>query len=199
MSISSFEVRRQIMHMIVGTTIVLLYHFSLITKWHMFFILIGGFCISLLSKKYRIPIFAQGLDWFERKEARHVFPGKGVVFFFAGSLLAMELFDKDIATAAIIILALGDSISHIVGRQYGTIKNIFNWNSAKLMEGTFAGIMLGFFGALFFVHPVLAAAGSFTAMMAELVEMRFFGKILDDNFLIPLVAGTVMHVIRLLV
>jgi dolichol kinase len=199
MKVPTLEVRRQFVHIIVGVLIVALYHFSFITKWHMFYILIGGISISLASKKYRIPLFAQGLDWFERDDIRKIFPGKGVVFFFAGALLTMELFAKDIALAAIIILALGDSISHIVGRKIGTIKNIFNANSLKLMEGTFAGILCGFFGALLFVHPVLAAAGAFCAMIAELIEMRFFGRMLDDNLLIPLVAGTVMHVIRLLV
>jgi dolichol kinase len=199
MNISSLEVRRQSLHAIVGVTLALLYYFSIFGPWHIFITLIIGIIISIISKTKRIPFIGYCLDLFEREDERHNFPGKGVIFLFIGVLLSVELFAKDIAIATIMILALGDSISHVIGRQYGTIKNIFNGNSRKLMEGTFAGILLGFFGAWLFIHPVLAAAGSFSAMIAELVEMRFFGRVVDDNLLIPLVAGTVMHVIRLLV
>lgn len=108
----------------------------------------------------------------------------------------MQLFDKDIALAAIMILALGDSISHIVGERFGHIRNIFNGNSKKLFEGTLAGTAAGTLGALLFVPFPEALVGSFAAMIAEVIEIDLNSKPLDDNLIVPLVAGTVIMIMR---
>ena len=123
-------------------------------------------------------------------------PGKGAIYFFVGALLAIKLFPMDIALASIMILALGDSISHIVGKNYGKTQLWINKHNDKLFEGTVAGIILGFFGAYGFVGPVLAFFGAAFAMTAELVEMKLGEAIIDDNILIPLVSGTVMLLLR---
>ena len=49
--------------------------------------------------------------------------------------------------------------------------------------------------ACFFVSPLVAFAGAFVAMFIESVEVAMAGETIDDNLLIPLVAGTVMYFI----
>ena len=136
------------------------------------------------------------MNLFDREKDKKVLPGKGVIFFFVGVLISIELFSKDIALASIMILSLGDSLSHLIGRRYGKIKNVFKRNSEKVIEGTFAGVLAGFLGALIFVSPIEAFFASFVAMMAELIEMQLGEVIVDDNLLIPLIAGTTIVVMR---
>jgi len=115
-----------------------------------------------------------------------------MIFFFVGVLLAIQLFDQNIALAAIMVLALGDSVSHIIGAQFGKLRNIFNIKSKKLFEGTVAGTIAGFIGAASFVPIPEAFLGSFAAMIAEVIQIDLNETTLDDNMIVPLVAGTVM-------
>ena len=109
----------------------------------------------------------------------------------------MQLFTKDVALAAITILTLGDSISHIIGRSFGKTRNFINGANKKLLEGTGVGILVAFVGAALFVSPLEALLASVVAMGAELAEVKLAEKVIDDNLLIPLVAGTVIMLMRL--
>ena len=92
--------------------------------------------------------------------------------------------------------SLGDSISHIVGGKYGRLRNLFNGKSKKLYEGTIAGTLAGFLGALIFIPATEAFLASFTAMVAEVIKIDFNDHTLDDNLVVPLVAGTVIFLLR---
>ncbi len=190
------ELRRQLFHALLGIVLVLLLYYSVFTATHLFVILVIGIILAIISKKYRIPVIAQFLDIFERDNIKTDLPGKGAIYFFVGALLAIKLFPKDIALASIMILALGDSISHIVGKSFGKTQLWINKHNDKLFEGTIAGIILGFFGAYGFVGPVLAFSGAALAMTTELVEMKLGKTIIDNNILIPLVSGTTMLILR---
>lgn len=188
-----FEVRRQLFHALFGIAIVLLLSKGYINAFLIAIITAAGLLLSLLSKKAELPAIAWFLDRFERKEERKRFPGKGAVLFMFGTLAAVLLFPKDIALAAIMILALGDSFSHITGRFFGRTKQPF---SVKLVEGTVAGIIFGFLGAVLFVGTIEAIAAAAIAMTIEAIEIRFRKTVIDDNLLVPLVAGAVIMVIR---
>lgn len=108
----------------------------------------------------------------------------------------MSLFEKDIALASLMVLTFGDSISHLVGGQFGQIRNIFNGKSKKLLEGTIAGTIAGTLTALLFVPFPEAFIGSFAAMIAEVVQVDLNEREVDDNLIVPIVAGTVMFLIR---
>jgi phytol kinase len=190
------EIGRQILHATIGITTVILIYFKILSAFAIFLIIIAGIFASLILKRVKLPFFSFFLEKFEREEMKRKFPGKGMIFFFIGVLLVIQLFDKDIALAAIMILALGDSTSHIIGERFGQIKNIFNGKSRKLMEGTIAGTFTGFLGALIFVPLPEAFLGSFIAMIAEVVKIDFNEHTLDDNLVVPLVAGTVMVLLR---
>ena len=93
------------------------------------------------------------------------------------------------------VLALGDSVSHLVGQGFGKIRNIFNSNGTKLLEGTLFGTLAGFLGAFIFVPLPEAFLGSAGAMIAEVIKIDFNDHTLDDNIVVPLVAGTIMLLI----
>ncbi len=187
------------MHILVGLVIVILYYYDILSPLAVFLAIIVGVLASVLSKRVKLPVFSFFLKHFEREEVKKTFPGKGMIYYFVGALLVMKLFDKDIALAAIMVLALGDSVSHIVGERFGQIQNIFNWKGHKLLEGTLAGILAGFLGAMLFVSPAKALVGSFAAMVAEVVEIDLNKNTLDDNLIVPLAAGTAIFLLKMYV
>ena len=189
------ELFRQILHAIVGIVTVVLIYYNILSPFAILLLIIVGILASIISKRIKLPGFNFFLNTLEREEQKRKFPGKGLIFFFIGVLLSLQLFERDIAFAAIMVLALGDSVSHIFGEKFGRTKNIFNGDSKKLLEGTLAGTLAGFFGALIFVPIPEAFLGSLIAMIAEVVKIDFNENTLDDNLVVPLVAGTVMFLV----
>lgn len=190
------EFFRQIVHLLVGIITVVLFYYEFITPWTVFLIVLVGLLLSFIVKRVRVPVISFCLDLWERDEIKKTFPGKGMIFFFIGVLFVTKLFERDIALASIMILAFGDSLSHLIGEQFGKIRNIFNGKSDKLLEGTIAGILSGTIGALLFVPFPEAFLGSAAAMIAEVIKIDFNERTLDDNVIVPLIAGTVMYIIR---
>ena len=92
------------------------------------------------------------------------------------------------------ILTFGDSVSHLFGWHMGRKKHPLN--CLKSIEGNIAGAITGFIGAIFFISPLPALLASFGAMTAEAVELKMNNKIVDDNIIVPLVAGTIIFLIR---
>jgi dolichol kinase len=195
MEINKFEIRRQIFHICLGLAIVFLLQHNTINSLTLFVVLIIGIITSLLSKKYKIPIIYHFLKIFERKKTIKNFPGRGTISFFIGCLLVAQLFERNIALASMMVLTFGDSISHLVGWHIGRKKHPLN--CLKSIEGNVAGAIAGFIGAMFFVSPLYALLASFGAMTAEAVEIKMNERIVDDNITVPLVAGTVMHLLRI--
>ncbi len=191
--IKDLEFRRQILHIIVGLVTVFLILNNILTTRLIFFLILFGGVLSFLCMFLKIPVLSTLLDFFQRKNEKKIFPGRGIIFFFVGVLLVLKLFDRDIALASIMVLTFGDSISHLVGVYVGKIKHPLN--CFKCIEGTIVGIFAGFFGALFFVPLLQAFFGSFVAMIIEAVEFKMSESPVDDNLLIPLVAGTVIYLI----
>ena len=120
------EVGRQILHIIIGLILLGLYYFEIISPLFIFLGIIVGLLCSIISKRVSLPIFSFFLKHFEREEQKKSFPGRGMIFFFIGTLLCIQLFDKDIAMAALMVLTMGDSVSHLFGERFGQTKNIFN-------------------------------------------------------------------------
>lgn len=189
------ELRRQAFHICVGLALLFLTKYGILNPIRIFLILIFGIILSLLSKRYKIPVVYWFLEKFERKEELTKFPGRGVIYLFAGVLLSLKLFPPDIAYASIIILSLGDSISHLVGTRIGKVKHPLS--DVKLLEGTLVGTLFAFIGALFFVPLLEALLASIGAMTAEVVEFEMNKRVVDDNIIVPLVAGTIMLLVRI--
>lgn len=155
------------------------------------FLVVAGLIISQGYKKgVRFPLISKIVDSTEREGVIEEFPGKGALNFFLGSLLVLLLFGSNInvACAAIMILALGDSFATLVGKRYGRHK-IF-YSREKSVEGSIGGFVPAFLGALIFVSPLVALVGAVAGMAVESLPAK-----IDDNTIIPLAAGFFMFLL----
>ncbi len=189
------EVRRQIFHIALGAAIISLLHYSIINLYSLLFLLVLGVLLSALSRKRSMPVIEWFLQRFERAANIRTFPGKGTIFFVAGCMLAVLLFPKSVALASIAVLTLGDSISHIVGRFLGKTRHPLSSSDKVMIEGSAAGTIAAFIGALMFVPAAEAFFGAMVAMIVEVIDIKVSGTTLDDNLLIPVVAGATMAVV----
>jgi dolichol kinase len=194
--ISGLEFRRGIFHLLSGVIIILLIKFDFLTKWLLLLLCVIALGISLASKKRRIPIIYWFLERFDRERDIQKFPGKGAFFFLVGVTLVVFLFQKDIALASIAVLAIADPFSRFIGIHFGKIRHPFN--DAKFTEGAIAGIITGFLAAILFVKPSEAFFAAFFAMVAEGIELKLGMQHVDDNIVIPLVAGVIIWLVRIL-
>ena len=196
MEVNKFEWNRQLFHIFLGTGIVALLVYDIIDKNKILIIIIIGLVLSYISKKIKMPVVYPLLQKFERKEDIKKFPGKGIIFYFIGVFVALLLFPKDIAMASIMVLALGDSISHLYGLHFGKTKHPFS--KTKFFEGTIAGIIFGFIGAFVFLPWHEAFLASLAAMVVEAIEIKTGTKQVDDNLIMPFVAGAAVWLVRLI-
>jgi len=189
------EVRRQLFHLFFGIIIVVLLMYGFIDKWIILYLIIIGLILSFISKRMKIPLIYLFLENFERAEDLKKFPGKGVITFLIGAFLVTLFFSMDIAMPAILVLALGDSVSHIFGIHYGKRKHLLN--NKKFIEGSIAGFIAAFIGALIFVPWHEAFFAALFAMIVEVIEIKIGAERVDDNIIIPLVAAIVITVVRM--
>lgn len=191
--LEEFELKREILHILVGIGALFLLIYNIIAPFMIFIILSICVLLSLLSLKFKIPLVNFFLDNFERAKDRKQFPGRAFLFAIAGSLLALQLFPRNIALASIVILTFADPISHITGKLFGKTKSFID--SRKNIEGHISGFIVSSLLAMFFVSPLLAISGSLIAMLFESIIIEIQKIELDDNLIIPLAAGTAMFLI----
>lgn len=201
------EIKRQLFHAGVGLLFVLAISlgifeeigtlrfirfipFPIVARPLFVFLLFESFLV-LISKKFEIPIMEWCLEHFERPGVRKRFPGKGAFFYTLGAFLLALFFENNVVSASMLIVSVGDSTSHIIGREFGKIKHPFS--SSKMLEGHIAGSLLAGFGASFFVNPPFAFIAAFLAMFLEGIE---FGderdRFIEDNLIIPLISGIII-------
>ncbi len=190
---SKLELRRQIAHLLIGMSIVFLMELKLMTPNILIFTLLLGAIISIIYRYRPIPLIHEILVALERPKDIASFPGRGPFFLILGSLMAMLLFPADIAKGAITVLAVGDSISHIVGRYFGRTRVPFSKD--KMLEGTVVAIVLSTFTALLFVDFTKAFLASLITITCEAVYPEKAARYLDDNLIIPIVAGAIMLIL----
>jgi dolichol kinase len=189
-----FELKRKAFHIVLGLTLITLILFNLIGFKTLLTITILGGITILLSKKYKLPIITSFLKHFERKEDKDRFPGKGAFLLFLGFTITVKIFPKETALAALMILTIGDPIAHLAGRTLGRTKNPLSLH--KLAEGSLIAVIVAFLCALPFVHPIHALIAAFFAMLVESIEFNLHHELLDDNLLIPLVAGLTISILK---
>lgn len=185
------EHKRNLFHAALGILLIVLLYYNIVNGFILFIVLCLGLALSFTAKHYHLPGIQWFLDNFERSD---VHPGKGAICYLIGVILAVYLFPKDIALASIAILAVGDSLSHYIGSNHGTIKHPLN--KEKLIEGSIAGTLAGFLAAWLFVSAGEAFLAAVIAMIAEAVEIELNNQLIDDNISIPLAAGTVISLMR---
>ncbi|MBD3270361.1 phosphatase PAP2 family protein [Candidatus Peregrinibacteria bacterium] len=190
---SELEFRRQFAHLLIGLTIVALLYLGLLNATLLLFITIIGGLISLSHKYFNFSIVNDILTVFERPKDIKTFPGKGSFFLILGAFFASWFFPKNIALASIIIMAIGDSVSHLFGAYYGKLK--FPYVKEKKVEGIMLAILLSTLGAMFFVNFELAFSAAFLSMILEAYLSPKFTKYLDDNLIIPIFGGIIISIL----
>jgi dolichol kinase len=152
------------------------------------FLLLAGFLIAEgYKRRISIPLVTELINTSERPEMIEKNPAKGALRFFIGALICLIIFkyNINIACASIMILALGDSFSTLVGKNFGKRK-IF-YNPAKSWEGSVAGFIFAFLGATTQIALFLAFVGALVGMLIESLPAK-----IDDNITIPISSGLVM-------
>src|SRR3989338_3295115 len=198
-NIDKFELKRQAFHILLGMAIVVLllygfigFDFELsgitIPFADILLLIIFGLSLSYFSRSVNIPMVSWLLKKFERQNEIKKFPGRGLIFYLVGVYISLLLFPKDIALASVLVLALGDSVSHLFGLHYGKIKNPLS--KTKFLEG--------FIGAFVFLPWHEAFFASLAAMIVEAIEIKLGTEQVDDNLIIPVVAGAVVWMVRLI-
>jgi len=116
-----------------------------------------------------------------------IIPGIQGLWANMGLFLSFILFDKEVTVLAILILAIGDGLSGIVGYYAGKRKIYGN----KTLEGTLTFLISSFVITLLFYEIKTALIVSIVSTLTEL-----FLDFPDDNFTVPLSAGlavTLLH------
>jgi phytol kinase len=187
---TNLELRRQMAHAITGIILIFLVKMNIVTVPILAGVLIAGTVAILLIRDHHIPGVSHMLKIFERARDMKFFPGRGAFFFVLGSLLALLFFERQIALAGIAIMAVGDAVTTIIGIYFGRFKNPFN--PEKHLEGTMLAIIISTLAAFTFVDFHMAFFGAVAGIFVESLAIKFVDRVIDDNLLIPIVAGLVM-------
>lgn len=110
-------------------------------------------------------------------------------YWLLSSLLLLLLFNINIAYAAILILAIGDTAAGFVGRNMGRMKNPLN--KKKTIEGSLAFFATALFAAMPFVSTQTAIVVAFAVAIVEALPLK-----INDNLTVPLSAGLVMYLLK---
>jgi len=196
------ESRRQAVH-ISGILFIFLAQFmgSIITLYFFIVTLVLLFwSIHIrLEEKYSSNIvkrleykFREFAMKFEREHAKTPFAGAIWYFFSCG--LVFLIFPLPVASAACIILAVGDAASTVIGKSLGKRRTL----GTKTFEGSLAFLIVSLFFAWLFVPLQIAVIGSLTGMIVEMLfglkhlEQRKEAGMLDDNFAVPVMSAIAM-------
>lgn len=206
------EIKRQILHIGIGLFTVILIYFDIVEEigrqypfTSLYFLpefarpflilLIVNLVLSILSKKGRVPIVEWFLKKFERSEDRKILPGKGLFFTLLGIFILSLFVEKAVIGASLLIISVGDSVSHLVGKKFGEVDHPLSHE--KKIEGHLVGAFLSGVGASIFINPVIAFIAAFLAMFIEGVEFgEKIDRLLEDNLFIPLIAATIIIILR---
>jgi dolichol kinase len=181
------ETERQFFHILLGLLVVefLVYFGKGMLMGATFFALIFGLLlVNLTLLGRRIGFVEWFIEHFERSNIP--FPGWGSACYATGVLLVTSFIENtDAVIAALLIMALGDGMSTIIGRK-GKIK--LPYNRKKTLEGT-----LAFFAVSLVGYPFVGSIIIPVAAIAAVVEGLDLP--MDDNLTVPIVLTILFLVI----
>lgn len=180
------ELIRKSIHISLGIISCVLISYRILRPFHLFIVLGILILLSFIQQRHPLPVISSILRRCDRPDH---YPAKGVISYFIGMILSLELFPLPFALASIMVLALGDGTAALA-RPWSKHKS--KLSNKHLIEETAVGIVFGAIGAAFFVSPLQAIIASSCAMILEAVEVRFNNELLDDNVLTPLATGTAL-------
>ena len=176
------RLRRSLMHMFVGITILAIYLIfgRGITLTFLALLLAVGFLLNTLLRDGRkIHALEDVLKLFETESEEENWRGLGAITLVLGALLTIFFFGPKAVVPAILIVSLSDALSALAGTYI---------KSSIILEGRTVFGTLSFFVSalvilLLFVSPVYALFVAAATALVELIPLP------DDNVWIPLAAG----------
>ena len=190
MMVSWLELRRKLFHFSFGAVLVALIYFNIINVKGVLILLAILLLAGIAVTRWEVPLLTEIFKKLERTKNINKFPGKGSVFYLVGALVALVLFEKDIAMASIIILAIGDAVAPYI-RKFSRVPS-----NKRLFVGLVVGTICSTLGAMVFISPLEAALAALAAMMVEGIDVKIGINKIDDNIIIPPVAGLVVWILR---
>lgn len=145
--------------------------------------------VRLTSARINVFVFKRLGSFFREKE-RHTF--STATLFLLSSFLVILLFEKPIATMAIVFLVFGDLFAKFTGLEHG------RWHVfGKTLDGTlsyFAScLVFGFVWSQIVPLPAgLIVVGALAAALSELFPLG-----VNDNFVIPLIGAAAMRAVQM--
>lgn len=183
------EVKRKAVHL-TSIIIVLTYHYygkeNVLLLLITYLVVILGLEYFRLEHGQKLPVVH---DLFRTKEADRM---GGHVFFTMGSIIAVSVFSKEIASAAILMTTFGDASAAIFGKAFGRtwIKGLKN----RAYEGCAAEFIADIIiGSIFLQSWIAIFVMAGTATIVETITDK-----LDDNLLIPIFSGFIGQIVVLI-
>ena len=176
------EIWRQAVHLLVGAAIALAVAVlppGLTVPLFAGGLLVGSIFVDAVDRGLAVPLISPLLDLLERDGAR---PGQGAFYFFVATLGCLTVFGQNAAAIGVLVLALLDSVSTVVGRRLGR-RRLYN---GKSLEGFLAGTLVTAGALLAVLSPATAVLAATAAGIVELVSP------VDDNLVIPPVVCLVL-------
>ncbi len=183
---------RKILHISIGLGLFYLIYKGFLTPYMLFWLLILSGAISFIQKYYNLPIITFLIKRFGKPSEKR-FPGKGFILMLMGMLITLKLFPIQIAYAAIIIQIFGDPLTHLLSLMFP--KPRFKVKKTKTIFGVLLAIAITTYLASFFINWIFALTGVVVSLIFELFEIKIEDQVLDDNIMIPIVAGTSMLIL----
>ncbi len=181
------NLRRKIVHLFYGLILVFLLDFNILTTQRFLLIILFWSGLVAASIFWLPKPISSIVLYFERDKSPRVL-AYGPFVFTVSCFLTYLIFPKPIAIAAIINLAVGDSINALVG--YHFKKN------GKRVEASIAAVFATALVSLQYVSPAMAVAGAVATGLIEFTEPKIGKRKIDDNALIPLVSGLAMRLVK---
>ena len=198
--IIDLETRRQAVHLFSGLFFAAVVHVTTPEQGFLFLglaAILTFACTKLIKKGAKVPFFSWLVDKTERKGKP---PASGVTWYFLGvfTIFVASVYlgiAKEFVVAAMLIVAIGDSVCTGLGRKIG--KKKLPRTQTKSYGGSVVGFGAAFFGAAFILKLLLptaeamlvAASGAVVGMLAEA-----YLTMIDDNLSIPVLAWLAMVV-----
>ena len=197
----SFEIRRKVFH-ITGSLIPIVYYFLSKDIALIGLSLINAILLLIEWQRLRGKIVFPNI-WLRPHENKEV---AGYIYFQMASLFSILLFDKTIAIASILMLALGDAASGLAGAVilHGNFR-IYNAKNFSLKPLPIMAVMFVvcvLIGLGLSSLPVardmiripfpVYVAGAIGATLGDAIPLRVLGRRIDDNLTIPILSGLFM-------
>jgi len=143
----------------------------------------------LFFPKLNLFLLQKAKFFFRQKEKKTL---SSATTFLGGVFLTIYLFDKAVATQAILFLIIGDLAAKFAGLEHGQWK-IFQRRTLRGSLAYFLScLVVGYLWSLVLPLPLFTIAlGALGASLAELLSLG-----IDDNLTVPLVSATLMTLVH---